>query len=66
MKRIFTSIWFLALAIAIPAVIVLIPVLDKYKFELISKDKKVTPTSTSYFVDLDSNGTVERVEGFGT
>lgn len=63
-KRVISSIWFLALVVAIPAVLTVIPKIEKYQIELVSKDNKATTNGISYFVDLDNNGITERVEGF--
>lgn len=66
MKRILNSIWFFALIIAVPTILLFPPVFDEYKFELISKDKRTSSASTNYFYDLDSDGKLEGIEGFGT
>jgi len=66
MKRILNSIWFFALIIAIPAILLFPPVFDKYKLKLISKDQRTSTASTNYFYDLDGDGKLEGIEGFGT
>lgn len=66
MKRILTSIWFLALIIAIPAIIVFPPVFEKYNVELVSKELKNNIGCNNYFYDLNSDGKNERIESYGT
>ncbi|WP_167619455.1 sensor histidine kinase [Maribellus sediminis] len=65
MKRILTSIWFLALLITIPIIAMLPPVFSKYKITLDSIERKAGVNGTVYFHDLQNDGLLERVESFG-
>jgi hypothetical protein len=64
LKKVLTSIWFLALIIAVPIIVLVPPVFEKYKAELFSVVDKANTYGTSYFVDLQNNGEKERVEVF--
>ncbi|MCF8358244.1 MAG: histidine kinase [Prolixibacteraceae bacterium] len=65
MKRIFSSIWFLALFISIPVILFLPDVFEKYmvRKETVYRVKNGVPVK-NYIVDLDSDGKCERVESF--
>ncbi|NQU51863.1 MAG: histidine kinase [Bacteroidetes bacterium] len=65
MKKIFTSIWFLALIVAIPITLVIPPIFNKYKVELIKQENRpIVVNSRIYFEDIDSDGIPERIESF--
>lgn len=64
MIRILSSIWFLALIVAVPLIIYLPPVFDKYKIELISKDLRNGLSTNMYFKDLNDDGKVERIDSY--
>lgn len=64
MKRIFTSIWFLALIVAAPAIAFLLPEFAKYKLELLKQAPIRSSRAKLYFQDLDSDGKPERIEAF--
>lgn len=64
MKRILTSIWFLALILTIPLIVLLPPMFTKYKIEVDTVEKRVGINGQVYFEDLDSDGRVERIESF--
>lgn len=61
MKRILTSIWFLALIIAIPVIIFLPNLFTKYKANLLWQEVSDASTSNIYFEDLDGNGSREKI-----
>ena len=64
-KRILTSIWFLAIFIAIPVILVFPPLFNKYNCKPSTESKKLQGTNPAvYFEDLDSDGEVERIESF--
>lgn len=65
MKKLVTSIWFIALLLAIPVIVFLPPFFSKYSLKQVairSNANKVTPMI--YFEDLNGDGTKEIVEGF--
>ena len=64
MKRILTSIWFLALIVTIPVIIWLPPVFDKYKAEQIKLKYNTSLNMRLYFKDLDSDGTKEEIKSY--
>ena len=64
MKRILTSIWFLALLISIPIIAMLPPVFSKYKIKLDSVTRRVGVDGKMYFLDLQNDGKTDRVESF--
>jgi len=64
MKRILTSIWFLALILTIPLIVLLPPVFTKYKIEVDTIEKRAGINGQVYFEDLNKNGRVERIESF--
>ena len=64
MKRILTSIWFLALLITIPIIALLPPVFSKYKIKLDSIEKKAGLHGKIYFEDMQGDGMLERIEAF--
>lgn len=63
-KKIVTSIWVLALLIAVPAVLLAPSVLKKYDVRLKTEMGKRVAGSTCYFNDLNNDGAPERVEAF--
>ncbi len=64
-KRILTSIWFLAVFITVPLIILLPPVFDKYNCKVVSEGSVLSEQNASiYFEDLDSDGQIERIESF--
>lgn len=64
MKRVVTSIWFLALIIAVPVILFFPPVFDKYKADLEETIHNSEKVYQIYFVDLDSDGVKEKVKCF--
>lgn len=64
MKRILTSIWFLALIITIPIVAMLPPVFSKYKISLDSIERRAGIKGKVLFSDLQNDGQPDRVESF--
>ena len=63
-KSIVFSIWVFALFIAIPVIIILPPIFEKYKIELIERVKKVNDDCLVYFEDLNGDGSIERIESY--
>jgi len=63
-RRVITSIWFLALIVAIPAIVFFPPVFDKYKADLEETIHNSGKIYKIYFVDLDSDGIKEKVKCF--
>lgn len=61
MKRILTSIWFLALTIAIPVVIVFPQIFSKYKASLLSQESNNSIIDHIYFEDLNGDGIREKI-----
>lgn len=65
MKRILTSIWFLAFVIAIPVILIFPSIFDKYRAEILEKNTfRNANFPKLYFEDLDFDGSVERIESF--
>ncbi|MFC0878325.1 sensor histidine kinase [Saccharicrinis sp. FJH2] len=67
MKKTITSIWFLALIITIPITFLIPKVFDKYNCELIQEGESGLALKSNprlHFVDLDSDGKMERIESF--
>ncbi len=65
-KKWLTSIWFLALLIAIPVILILPSVFEKYNVDLVEEEKVPESDFTTkvYFEDIDSDGKMERFETF--
>lgn len=61
MKRIVLSIWFLALVVAIPVIVLLPPVFEKYRIEPVDEGFSKEPNPVFYFEDLNSDGKIEKV-----
>ncbi len=64
MKRIFTSIWFLAFIIAGVIIILLPPIFKKYKVKLDYTDVRAGIGGSVYFEDLRGDGTIHEIESF--
>lgn len=61
MKRVLTSIWVLALIIAVPVIVSFPPVFDKYMADLLSKEFTDANITNIYFEDLDGDGIREKI-----
>jgi len=66
MKRILTSIWFLALIITVPLIALMPPVFSKYRLAVDSIEKRLGVNGQVYFIDLQNDGKQERIESFQT
>ena len=64
MKRIITSIWFLAFVIVIPVIVYLPPILKKYTIEYEGKIHSRLVDLKLHFVDLNSDGIKEQVKKY--
>ncbi|MBT3386160.1 MAG: histidine kinase [Prolixibacteraceae bacterium] len=64
MKKFLSSIWFLALVIAVLAIIFFPPVFDKYKADLEYVEHNYGEIFQVYFVDLNSDGVKEKIRSF--
>lgn len=63
LKSIIFSIWFLALIIAFPAIVIVIQKIEKYNISLVNKKLSRTHELV-HFADLDSDGTKEKILSF--
>ncbi len=66
MKRVLTSIWFLALVLTIPVLVMMPPVFRKYKVELTHVENRAGKGGKVYMLDVQGKGIIERVESFQT
>lgn len=65
MKKLVTSIWFIALILAIPVIFILPPFFNKYRLKQTAIRSNANKTAPMiYFEDLNGDGTKEIVEGF--
>lgn len=67
MKRVLLSLWILSLVVAIPIILILPPVFNKYDCKLANQSIYSTGYGRGereYFVDLDGDGKYERIETF--
>lgn len=65
MKKILGSVWVLALLLAIPVIVFLPPIFDKYLVEI--ENSRIYPNSdisSIFFEDIDNDGHLERFETF--
>ena len=60
-KQIVTSIWFLALIIAIPVIVFLPDIFSKYQTDLLFKQPTDSNIIHIYFEDLNGDGTIEKI-----
>ncbi len=66
LKKWFTSIWFLALVITVPVILMLPPVFKKYEAKLVEQGNvgETDNFPQLYFEDIDSDGNKERIYSF--
>jgi hypothetical protein len=64
-KKILTSIWLLGLVIAVPVVLFLPELFNKYRVTLVMEETAAHPVNYRiFFKDLDGNGTKEKIYAF--
>jgi hypothetical protein len=65
LKRVLLSVWFLGLIIAIPVILFLPPLFNKYKAPLVLQETAAHPYSYRiYFRDLDGSGIKQKIYAF--
>jgi hypothetical protein len=64
MKRFLSSVWLLALVIAVPVILFFPEIFDKYKVKLESTEPFGSTRKLTFFKDLDSDGKLEKIISF--
>jgi hypothetical protein len=61
-KRLLTSVWILGLVIAIPVLVLLPPVFQKYRVTLVKTEQNQNIILKTYFYDLNKDGILEEIK----